>query len=79
MATNVALLVALTLWLEARGEDENGMMMVADTIWNNSDGKKHKIEQAIMHPNRYACWTGADMTSLKPPDIRRTSGTSVAG
>ena len=57
--------VAATLYLEARGESEEGQIWVVNVIKNRA--KKNKsywggsdIKQVCLQPSQFSCWNGRD-------------------
>lgn len=56
--------VASTLWLECRGEPEEGRMEVASVIWNRSKIRHLTVDQVCLQPKQFSCWN-----DQKPKDV----------
>ena len=54
------LILALTIWHEARGEGEQGMRLVADTISNRAKQSKTCLVSVVTMPAQYECWSNKD-------------------
>lgn len=69
MTANALLTVALTLWLEARGEGEIGMRAVATVIHNRAGGDVSKLEYVCTRPRQFSCWNRLSPTYYRkhPP------------
>lgn len=65
--TNLAFLIAATIYLEAAGESTTGKLGVATTMWNRADGNVEKIEAVILKPKQFSCWNGRDPKTWKAP------------
>lgn len=68
------LALAQTLWGEARGEDDEGMMAVCCTVINRFNSKKwfagKTIEETCKKPWQYSCWNKDDPN--RPKMLRLT-------
>lgn len=58
--------VARTLYMEARGEGEDGLKMVMTVIWNRSSGDKEEFASECLRYKQFSCWNGV-AASLKTP------------
>ena len=58
--------VADTIYLEARGEGEIGMLAVATTIYNRAKNKNKTFEQICLQPKQYSCWNGSKTLKITP-------------
>jgi len=52
------LIIALTLWGEARGEGEAGIRAVASVIWNRAGYNPANCEAVCLKPYQFSCWNG---------------------
>jgi len=57
--------VALTLWGEARGEDEKGIAAVATVIYNRAHGQSDKLLKVIKAPKQFEVWNNGNKPSIK--------------
>lgn len=65
--TPLWLLIAYTLWYEARGEPFEGKRLVASVIWNRAEGKSENIRAVILKPKQFSCWNDYDWS--QPLDL----------
>ena len=61
------LILALTIWFEARGEGSQGMRFVADTIYNRASGNPTAMLSVVLKPRQYSCWDSRDPESADVP------------
>ena len=56
------LVIALTLWGEARGEPQAGKEAVAAVIWNRAQAQRKLPAPICLQPYQFSCWDhgGAD-------------------
>jgi spore germination cell wall hydrolase CwlJ-like protein len=68
------LLLALTIWHEGRGEGEEGMRLIADTIANRAMIKpadpelEARLAAVVRASHQYECWDTRDIYSLDIPE-----------
>ena len=55
--------LALTIWSEARGEPAEGRAAVAWVIQNRSTTRHQTIQAACLQRNQFSCWWGSDANS----------------
>ena len=63
MITGV-LMIAVTIWSEARSEGVNGMNLVAETIQNRARQKRKPPAMIVVEPGQYSCWSGAEAPAI---------------
>lgn len=72
------LLVAMTIWGEARGESIEGKRAVAAVIYNRAAARSNRtnlpisvtVDQVCMAPFQFSCWDGCDGHFLQEkPDL----------
>lgn len=68
------LILALTMWHEGRGEGQNGIRLIADTIYNRAlsqDPKEGQMKQTltavVLAPEQYECWSIRDPKAADVP------------
>lgn len=54
------LIVAATLWGEARGEGEKGMIAVANVIRNRAESKGITPKEVVLKPKQFSVWNATD-------------------
>lgn len=57
--------LAVTLYAEARGEEERGMRAVASTIFNRAGGNPDKMVAVCFAEKQYSCWNEIDNKSAR--------------
>lgn len=70
-----AMIVALTIWREARGESPAGRKAVASVIWNRAVAKRNcqlgsyawgqRLKSVCLKPKQFSCWNGEAGATLK--------------
>lgn len=55
--------VALTVWAEARGESIAGRTAVAWVIETRSSRRHQTLQAVCLQPNQFSCWWGSDANS----------------
>ena len=63
--------VARTLYMEARGEGDEGLKMVMTVIWNRSSGDKEEFAPECLRYKQFSCWNKV------PASQKTTSGYSI--
>lgn len=58
--------VADTLYLEARGEGEEGMRAVATVIYNRAKGDRSKFIDTCLKPKQFSCWNAPRTRAVAP-------------
>lgn len=58
--------VADTLYMEARGEGESGLLAVATVIYNRAGGKADKMEVVCLKPKQFSCWNDSKTRAIAP-------------
>ncbi len=58
------LIVAATLWGEARGEGEKGMIAVANVIRNRAENKGISAKEVVLKPKQFSVWNNTDVDSV---------------
>lgn len=53
---NQVLIIAQTLYGEARGERKEGMQRVASVIYNRANGDKNKFANICLEKKQFSCW-----------------------
>lgn len=48
--------VARTLWAEARGEGDYGMILVASVIYNRAGGDPSRLMEVVTQTSQFSCW-----------------------
>ena len=66
-----AYIVVVTLWMEARGEGEQGMQAVMNTIMNRSKGNFENSRRVVLKPKQFSCWNGISNPEQKTIDISK--------
>ena len=67
--TETAMIIALTLFGEARGESLPGKMAVASVIYNRAEGDTTRMAYICMKPYQFSCWNyGAKMPTIPAAD-----------
>lgn len=56
--------IAKTLYLEARGEGEQGLRAVAAIIWNRAHERKMSLAQVCLQRKQFSCWDGRRPSSV---------------
>jgi len=51
-----AMIVALTLWMEARGEPAAGRELVATVIVNRAKARRMSVEAVCLERKQFSCW-----------------------
>ena len=60
------IVVALTLWAEARGQGATGLAAVAWVIRRRVEGRRINYQQACLAPWQFSCWNNtADANTLR--------------
>jgi len=49
-------IVAMTLYMEARGEGSKGLEAVASVIWNRAYHSKTSLRRVCLAPKQFSCW-----------------------
>ena len=76
MTAAAALLIAATIWHEARGEGSEAMRLVASSIVNNATADRRATKwQTATNPKLYSCWinrrvAAPDPGKMLPADLR---------
>ena len=66
------IILALTLWGEARGEPLAGKHAVASVIWNRAQGDPERFRRVCLAPAQFSCWqgrAGAELRVLRPAEL----------
>jgi len=71
MTNSAVLIIALTLWGEARGECPEGQRAVASVIANRARARGLTPAQVCLQPYQFSAWNGRKLADLLPPDSRR--------
>ena len=58
--------VADTLYLEARGEGEQGIKAVASVIYNRAKGDSGKFKAVCLKPFQFSCWNSSKTRVIAP-------------
>jgi len=58
------LIVAATIWGEARGEGERGMIAVANVIKNRAKSGGITPKEVVLKPKQFSVWNNADVDSV---------------
>ena len=64
--TNIVMIVALTIWGEARGEDFDSKWAVATVIYNRGVGIPRLMAQECQKPKQFSCWNSGEVVA---PDL----------
>lgn len=67
------LILALTMWFEAQNQGEDGMLKVADTIYNRAEGNPKKMVEVVLKPGQYECWNNKNPSTITQPKIPFTN------
>ena len=59
------LVVAMTIWAEARGEEPVGREAVASVIYWRAKGKPEKMEKVCKSPRQFSCWNYGSLERLQ--------------
>lgn len=69
-----AYIVAATLWLEARGEGEQGMQAVMNVIMNRAGGDFSKTRSVVLKPKQFSCWNGVSNPAKETVELSKSHG-----
>ena len=61
--------IADTIYLEARGEGENGMRAVATVIYNRAKGKIEDMVSVCLKPKQFSCWNSSKNVKIAPKNF----------
>jgi len=61
------LVLALTLYWEARSEGDRGMELVASVIWNRAGGEIRDLRSVCLKPYQFSCWNGKSVEEVELP------------
>lgn len=59
------MVIALTLWMEARSEGMSGMYNVACVIHNRAERSGESLQEVVLKPKQFSCWN-----DRKPEDFQ---------
>jgi spore germination cell wall hydrolase CwlJ-like protein len=62
---NPALVVALTIWAEARGESAEGRAAVASVIWTRAAGEPARLKTVCLRRKQFSCWNDGSLARMK--------------
>jgi spore germination cell wall hydrolase CwlJ-like protein len=62
-------LATLTIWMEARGESQEGRTAVAEVIRNRA--KKKTVAEVVLAPYQFSCWNTQDPNRIKAAQLHR--------
>lgn len=54
--TSIVMIIALTLWGEARGESVEGKLAVASVIWLRAGKDPSRLAVVCRKPKQFSCW-----------------------
>lgn len=61
------IIIALTIWMEARGEEAKGRELVASVIHNRAVDRKQSADRICLQPKQFSCWN--DTPYIKYQDL----------
>lgn len=67
-------IVAATIWGEARGEGEKGMLAVLNVIMNRAKGDISKAKEIVLKPKQFSFWNSKSNPQKFSIDLARSSG-----
>ena len=66
MTLSTILVIALTLWGEARGESYEGKYAVAQVIVARHEQSGHSYKKVCLEPKQFSCWHNGIFTQRMP-------------
>jgi N-acetylmuramoyl-L-alanine amidase len=60
------LVIALTIWAEARGEPAVGRVAVASVIFNRAGGRVNRFSDYCRKPRQFSCWNDGGLARIEP-------------
>jgi spore germination cell wall hydrolase CwlJ-like protein len=65
-------IVAMTLYMEARGEGGKGLQAVASVIHNRMLYNKSSLKKVCLAPKQFSCWNGKIFVEIPRNEVYRT-------
>lgn len=59
------LVIALTIWAEARGELPQGREAVASVIYNRAEGRVNRFSDYCRKPRQFSCWNDGALARIQ--------------
>jgi N-acetylmuramoyl-L-alanine amidase len=70
-----SLWLAMTVWMEAQGEPDEGKLAVAHVIMNRARKRKKTVGFVCLEKLQFSCWNSDSPVRLRLPDIENEDPT----